>query len=327
MGFVLGPFSAFSFYRKADGRLVANILDSLGAVKEGDELEWLARRIDLGEVESLKRSYPGVFPDPVQVIVGGASFRSRSQTVASTVSHATYPTGSFVLLPEGHLLPSPALTILGLAGKLPLFKVAECACELCGSYRKDQSDPRGMRDEPAVLTSAGLRAYLDGVISARGLRAAREAAAFVADGSGSPMETIAMLLLSLSVRRGGAGLPKPEMNAAIEIPAGFRRLAGKSYVKADLLWRREKVIVEYDSDWAHGNPRALNSDAARRNALQGMGYTVISLTRSQLSEWGGFCEFARVVLLALRRREPRVTKDWTECRLRIWANRLNDESL
>ena len=327
MGFVLGPFSAFSFYRRADGRSVANILDSLGAVKEGDELGWLARRIDLAEVEGLKRSYPDVFPDPIQVVVSGASFRSRSQTVASTVSHMAYPEGSFVLLPEGHLLPSPALTILGLAGKLPLFKVAECACELCGSYRKDQSDPRGMRDEPPVLTSAGLRAYLDSVISARGLRAAREAASFVADRSGSPMETIAMLLLSLTVRRGGAGLPKPEMNTVIEIPVGFRRLAGKSYVKADLLWRREKVIVEYDSDWAHGNSRALNSDAARRNALQGMGYTVISLTRNQLSEWGGFCEFVQVVLHALGRRGPRVTKDWTERQLRIWANRLNNEML
>ncbi|WP_251230247.1 endonuclease domain-containing protein [Adlercreutzia aquisgranensis] len=135
------------------------------------------------------------------------------------------------------------------------------------------------------------------------------------------METTLALLLCLPKQKGGMGLPKPEMNARITIPPNLRRLAKRGYVRADLLWRRQKVLVEYDSDWAHANTRSLNADAAKRNVLQRMGYTVITLTKDQVNEWGAFWEFASIVSHALRRGQGRDLGDWTNQQVRLWASR------
>jgi very-short-patch-repair endonuclease len=69
-----------------------------------------------------------------------------------------------------------------------------------------------------------------------------------------------------------AGLPAPEAN----VP-----LAG--YVP-DLLWRRHRVIVEFDSLTHHSGPAAFHGDRDRHNALTAQGYQVIHVTWRQLTE-------------------------------------------
>jgi len=69
-----------------------------------------------------------------------------------------------------------------------------------------------------------------------------------------------------------AGLPLPECN----VPIG-------AYV-ADLLWREQRVIVEYDSDAYHGGPHAFDRDRARHNDLAALGYEVLHVTERHLAE-------------------------------------------
>lgn len=68
-----------------------------------------------------------------------------------------------------------------------------------------------------------------------------------------------------------SGLPLPEAN----VPVGRYTV--------DLLWRAERVIVEYDSNEFHSGPAAARWDTARHNDLTAMGYAVIHVTAAELT--------------------------------------------
>ena len=70
-----------------------------------------------------------------------------------------------------------------------------------------------------------------------------------------------------------AGLPAPEANVALG-PDGY---------VPDLLWRAERVIVEYDSGEYHSGPAAVRWDTARHNHLSALGYTVLHVTAEELT--------------------------------------------
>jgi very-short-patch-repair endonuclease len=69
-----------------------------------------------------------------------------------------------------------------------------------------------------------------------------------------------------------AGLPAPEVNVAL----------GR-YVP-DLLWREQRVIVEFDSYAHHSGPGSFDRDRTRHNELTAQGYHVIHVTWLQLTE-------------------------------------------
>jgi very-short-patch-repair endonuclease len=75
-------------------------------------------------------------------------------------------------------------------------------------------------------------------------------------------------LLAL-IRR--AGLPAPEVN----VPVG-------GYV-ADFLWRRQRVVVEFDSWEHHSGPAAFHDDRERHNALVAQGYQPLHITWRELT--------------------------------------------
>jgi very-short-patch-repair endonuclease len=68
-----------------------------------------------------------------------------------------------------------------------------------------------------------------------------------------------------------SGLPAPEHN----VPIG-------RYVP-DLLWREQRVIVEYDSREYHSGDLARRRDSERHNEFTAAGYRVLHVTWEQLS--------------------------------------------
>lgn len=103
-----------------------------------------------------------------------------------------------------------------------------------------------------------------------GVRRARRAMVLVVEGSESPMETLIRLMLVF------ARLPCPEANVWIVDHDG-RRVA-----RADLLFVRFKVIVEYDG-WQHErSSRQRQRDRERREVLEALGYRLIVVTSADL---------------------------------------------
>lgn len=111
---------------------------------------------------------------------------------------------------------------------------------------------------------ADLAAVLQARVRPRGAVTLREALALVRLGVRSPMETRARLMFV------GAGFPEPEVNAPILDGAGTWLLEG------DLVWRRERVVAEYQGS-DHAARERRSADAHRAGLARDQGWTVVEL--------------------------------------------------
>jgi predicted transcriptional regulator of viral defense system len=66
------------------------------------------------------------------------------------------------------------------------------------------------------------------------------------------------------------GLPRPLVNAPLELPVGW--------IEADCLWRAERLVVELDGYASHGTRTSFERDRARDRALQVAGWRVLRIT-------------------------------------------------
>ena len=82
--------------------------------------------------------------------------------------------------------------------------------------------------------------------------------------------------LLLSITR-GLGLPDPETNQYIALGDGGPP------IKADFLWREERVVVEADSDKWHGTRQRIENDRRRDQRLTAAGWTVIRTSWRQMT--------------------------------------------
>jgi uncharacterized protein DUF559 len=72
-----------------------------------------------------------------------------------------------------------------------------------------------------------------------------------------------------------AGLPQPAVNQWIVLDGGA--------VKADFLWRAERLVVETDSRTFHNTPGAFESDRRRDQRVTLAGYRVVRFTWRQVT--------------------------------------------
>ncbi len=121
-----------------------------------------------------------------------------------------------------------------------------------------------------LATVAEVNAVIRWAHGRRGVRSARQALPLLDPGSESPGESCARCVL---VQR---GVPKPECN--IDLIVGGEWLA-----RPDMVWRRERVIAEYDGI-VHLPEVQRRKDALRRNLLQDAGWKVIVFTAQDLKD-------------------------------------------
>ncbi|MFE6254939.1 hypothetical protein [Agromyces sp. NPDC057865] len=120
---------------------------------------------------------------------------------------------------------------------------------------------------PSPLASAG---EIDGALerfgSARGIRSLREARNELRPRSASPRETGLRLL----VLRAPAGYPEPELNGPIRLSTG-------ALTHGDLVFRRYRVILEYDGVHHRTDDRQAIRDVDRLNDLARDGWLVVRI--------------------------------------------------
>lgn len=107
---------------------------------------------------------------------------------------------------------------------------------------------------------------------ARGVVRMRQALDLIRVGSASAMETRARLVF---VR---GGLPEPELNASVLDEAGEWLATG------DFVWRRRRVVAEFDGDHHRTDRRQWQVDVARRESVQEAGWTYVQLTARSVTD-------------------------------------------
>jgi len=226
---------------------------------------------------------------PVDVLVFSEGERRRSQDVTCHVWRTDLPANSFYRM-RGEFVSSPEFTFLQMASVLSLEQLIALGCELCGTYvllPRNVAHPGSLDEMPKRLypltSTVKIAEFLESVGKANGKAKAKRALKYVIDCSRSPMETMVYLLLCLPVKLGGYGLPKPVMNAAIELDEEARVIAGRNHCEGDLCWpdARAPLDIEYHGE-VHVGSTHMKSDVGRELGIEHMGWRVMTVTSPQV---------------------------------------------
>lgn len=249
--------------------------------------------------------------------------------IRSMVLSGPLPRGSFLTIgqdgryPEGPALPegsayhvtSPALCMLSMAELLQqrmragtvdeqraLVRLIGLGLEMCGTYARDPERPASgdpAYDLQCVCRADDVRRQLGELSRRRGLRLALRAARHVVDGSGSPMESLHLMMLSLPESLGGLALPVPAMNRAIERTETGGHMTHFDHMRPDLSWPESRVAIEHDGDGGHSAPKNRATDARRIQDYQSLGWRVFPTTFADVRTQQSFNRFAWHVVEAL----------------------------
>ena len=207
-------------------------------------------------------------------------------------------------------MSSPEFCFLQMAREYPLPKLIALGLELCGSYslfgKGDEGEGQRateptLYDLPKLTSTRKLKAFCACLGKWPGYKKAISALSYLADGSASPMEAILTIFLTLPYRYGGYGLPMPELNGRIDPLKGMRPFSGKGFYRGDLVWREVRVVVEYNSDSEHADPRRIYQDAIRRSDLALCGFIEVTVTKEQVKSMMLLDKVARQIAVKLGR--------------------------
>ena len=248
---------------------------------------------------------------PLEITVRARESIKKSKMIRAHVFSRDLPEGSIIDVGNGLYVASPELCYYQVTGKLSLPRILQLALEFCGSYSLPanntvRSDPsfmdKGFIERPALTSKEKLTAFYSQMRNSINQRQTSRSLRFISNGSASPMETALTILLTLPYHYGGYGFDLPELNTPITPVKAALQNSSKSYYRCDLYWRKLRLAMEYDSDRFHSGSEQIARDSMKRNSLQAMGVTVITVTKQQVNSTFEFERIARQLAVHFGRR-------------------------
>ncbi|MCL2825818.1 MAG: endonuclease domain-containing protein [Eggerthellaceae bacterium] len=236
------------------------------------------------------------------------------------------PEGSMISIGDGLYVGSPNLCFLQMANRLAFPKLLELGFELCGTYalpvpgaasEATDASQTSLYNRKPLTSKKSLIAFAEQMAGVSGAKAALKALHSIADSSASPMETILTILLTLPFRYGGYGFPLPEMNAKIRPAKTAKQNSNQSLYICDLYWPDVEVVAEYDSDTYHTGSDRISHDSQKRNSLEAMGVTVVTVTNRQISSIMQFEKVAKQIAVNMGRRMQYENPQFTQAQLQL----------
>lgn len=184
-----------------------------------------------------------------------------------------FPPGSFCKVDDRLYVSSPELLFCQMASELTIEKLMLLGYEICGTYSLDQNCDNGFVTDTRKLTSpAEIEKYIKSLKNItrnfRGLKKAGRAVKYIKGGSASPMESRLAILLCASRTLGGFGITNCVLNEPVKLSKSAKVICGQEFVKPDISIPRNKIAIEYDSDFFHNNDEQNRRDKKRIDALQ-----------------------------------------------------------
>lgn len=239
------------------------------------------------------------FRQPVELLVSSAKARGRSALKTCRVWGGPVAAGTCVRVGARLYVSTPEFLALQMARTLSLAELLAFLYELCGFYAvRHWGYDAAIRCRPASSEKL-LRSFVGRMDGAPGVKGLRRALRFVRDGSGSPMETVMVLLLCLPHKLGGYGIPFPAMNGAVDIPEDLQGALGGRQFFCDAYWRDRRFALEYDGRLYHEGSERVHRDYVRANGLRALGVGTEVVTMAEVGNVVAFDAVARRVARAL----------------------------
>lgn len=255
---------------------------------------------------------------PLHVLVARKSLR-KSEYVCH-IWQGALPKGSVLDTQNGFCVCSPEMCFLQMASVLTLAELIQLGFELCGTYDLSTEDVRAC---PPLTSVSKIASFIEKVPNVNGRKKAVRALSFVAEKSASPMETTLAMLQCLPYRLGGHGIEMPLLNHRIDVIGHAKNYTSRGYFVADMYWPAHKLVAEYDSDRYHKDERRRTSDSERRNALEAMGFTVVTVTLDLVNDRAAMARVANALAKHTGRRlrypEPEFTRACMQLRSTLFA--------
>jgi hypothetical protein len=240
-----------------------------------------------------------VLPGVYRVAVVPPSLRQRAMVAAlwsapdGLVSHATAAAlwgledvdarGVHVTVPAPRRLKSRLVVVhrtndllpadIARLGPIPITSPLRTAIDLAAVLEPDQLEiaiESGLRRR---LFSPGQLRWRAGALLGSGRRGSSTLRALLDQRGLGRSDSTPEVELAQLLERAGFGRPERQY----EVRANGRRVA-----RADLAYPATRIAIEYDSDQWHAGVARRHRDAARRNRLRALGWTVIEVTPDQL---------------------------------------------
>ena len=173
---------------------------------------------------------------------------------------------------RGHHVAPKTVTVVAVQG-LRVTSAVDTWCQLSTMLGLDDLIRIGdalVRRQHPFAEMGDLLAAVRRYTGHRGVKRLREALIWIRPGVDSPRETDLRLLI---VR---AGLPEPEVNAVILSRTGVKLATG------DLVYRRYRVLLEYDGGQHRTDENQYHWDVDRLDALMEEKWRVVRINKSHL---------------------------------------------
>ncbi len=207
------------------------------------------------------------------------------------------PISDLVYLGDNLYVVDIRLCALQAACQMDLEELVEYYYEICSDYALPLVDDDSYQTRPPLTSVQLLREYFSRQKHEHGLRLARRAVRFTRDGARSPMETALALLFVLPKSCGGLSIRDIELNYFVRVSDAARKVTRRAYFYFDIYIKRARLDVEYNGR-IHESEDAEPIDEERKNALDAMGYQLVTFRRQSLFDAESF----KRIMVSVRRR-------------------------
>lgn len=265
----------------------------------------------IGALASLDHILKAFGPMPVRLLVPSTSLRISARRYSYSISSGAISKRAFRQVTDGVCVASPELCLMQYATKATRAQLMEMCMEFCGFYALEKGDSRGFKTRDSRLCSVdSLVDFAREMSWMPGSKKLLIVAKYMEDGSRSPMEARTYLLSCLPRQYGGYGLPRAQINARVELTPDCRRYSQRAFFECDMHWSKQKVVIEYDGHDYHESRDDRARDAAKRNTLLALGYSVFTFTSQQVCNALAFDKVMKDVAHALAYKISSPPPDW-----------------
>ncbi len=253
-------------------------------------------------------------PLPIHVMLPKQRARCSLPSIVYHYCTRRVPKGGFLSLNDHVAVASPAMLFYQLATDLNLPQLIELGYRLCASFVRveEDFDQRAFVACDALTSAKEIAILLNRLDGFPNIVKCRKALMHVCDNAASPREVAVAMLLIMPTSQGGFGFTHAELNADISLSQHDRNNLGRHHLCVDMLWRKSKVALEYDSDRWHAGVERLNYDSRRRNQLKALGYEVITVTNDEIKDSAAFQRVAKALAKALGKRLRIRSASWAQ---------------
>lgn len=234
--------------------------------------------------------------------------------------HRKLPSGSIVenSIDSTRFAVCPELSFLQIADSCDFLTTVRYGSELCSQFVRTGYSGEPLAERTPLTSPSKLKRYLDESKGANGIDQARRALKYVVAEARSPREIEFALMMFLHRKDQGFGIPQAPLNERIYLEKRYAHLDHRKYFECDFLWREAKLVVEYDSEFAHSTRQSRERDASKRNALSVLGYTILTVTTGQLETFQGTITLAKTISKHLHIRFRPLTHQQEQASYRLW---------